>query len=343
MDKKQDTTTEEKRQPYDFIETDENGVSMGELSSYLNLSKIANDFKHRIEFIKKKRFTLTTDTKERVEIVESRVALLDKKTLMGLTDAQVDEIMNVNGTPLKIFLENPDMERDFRRDFVVYLKEAEEGILAAERELTKIEAERDKYSDKIKKLIEDYDSLNDYIVQRMRAALESGDVPEEDKNNIRPLLRAYECGFSLDPLYDTLMANVTKSGIDGTMYGYTHNLQKAINATHDLFAKAKVELPLHLYKDMESKCLPDKYKSFNNFILYILCRWVQCKRNSFTRNDGIFVMQVIYNIDAFMHNKFRQSTMQEFRRNLCRVIDVVIDKMSDETLRRRNNTRVIKK
>lgn len=327
----------EKRIFYDPALTDENGVNIGALNQYMALRSLDNEMKNKLEFIERKKSAMVAndDEDKLLEIVEARVRELKLEDIMNFTKEQVEEVLTVEGDRVLLPIENKNIEDEYRKDFLVYLKESQDYTDKINTAIESINQEMENFNEEYKKITEEYGDMNKYMQDRMRCALESDQTSEEEKDKIRDMLLYTDYGFNLSPIYDEIKTLIDKNGVKSIMYKYTKDLSDEIARAHDILAKlqsSKIEVPFHLYLDIEEKFLPEKYKLFKNLLLFLFARWVVVHRNNLNKLNIIFLVQFVYNLRCYYDKKFDDETMKRFEKHICDLLDLIVDKIPKDQL-----------
>lgn len=319
-------------------------TSITDVNKYITIGSFINNLRNRREFILKKIGEVCSDSSDRIEIVISRLNDIVKanRKITDLTTNEVNELITVEGTPLTISLVDTNIDKDgFNKIFIEFLYDSSEAIREIDEQINSLETELSKFKKEVKEIVEKNASITDFTIARMRAAIESPNVPEEDKQKIQNMLKHVEDGFTLNLIKDELISIVEKNGINSTMYGYSNNLSKTIARAHDIMVKGKpltklVEIPFHLIQKIESTILKDKYKDFDNLFIYLFARWIVAHRDNIDVGKRIFISQVSYNLISLKNNKLGSHT-DLFTKSIKDILDIIITRIPAKMIEKKTN------
>lgn len=320
---------------YDPNTKTEDGISISRLNELLSLKKSQDTLINKLKFINNKNNAICPDGEEVINIIKARLADFTEEQIKNFTKEQVEEILTVNDKSVNLPIEDKKVESEYRRDFLVYLKNTTDLTIEIEKSLKGIDDAISEFDEEYKKICDEYGDMNKFMLTRMREALENPKVSDKDKEAIRNMLKYTEYGFDLTPIKKELIDIVNKNGINSTMYRYTKELADIIAKAHDylsLKAPSRIEVPFHLFQDLEIKFLPDKYKPFRNLGIFLISRWIWYNREKLTKLDYVFITQLFYNIHAFNDKRLDEETQNKFKENLMSLLDIVIDNIPPEKM-----------
>lgn len=321
-----------------------NNVSITDVNKYITIGSYINNFINRAKMIEKKIAATCPDTKDRIEIVAARLKDVVKagKKVTELTTAEVNEIITVDEKPLSLPFDNVAINQDeYNKTFLEFLYDSTEILDEIYGAINTLKEELGKFKKEVAEIVEQNANITDFTISRMRAAIESPNMPEEDKKKMEYMLKSVEDGYTLSAIKNELESIVNKKGVDSTMYGYSNNSSKTIARAHDIMVKGKplsklVEIPFHLLQNIESKVLKDKYANFDNLFIYVFARWIVTHRDNIDVGRRIFISQVSYNLISLVNNKLGDHT-EPFKKAIKSVLDIIIDRIPQKMIEKKTN------
>lgn len=311
--------TDDSIDPRDSIITDENIKEF----QMLNLLSKKKDVTAMIETVKKEQKKFITDG-ELSDHIDEFLERTELEDIQNLTDDEIRELFTIGDEEKKLNITVADETKDieFRRDFLVFMKQSTESMKEFDLELEKLEKEIALNQEEFDKAVASFGNMNNLI----RAKLEERYNSEEDEHRrelFGDMIAAFDNGMNLDNVkeyYSSYKARkVLGDYVDDKKSRYIYRRYTRVLAAH------KISFDLTKFANLERLHLPEEYQKHPNIFIFSVISMVSTwDTKNLDRTKGLFLTQFNTNIQNLYYNKFDNiEDKTEFLKNIMEVIKLI--------------------
>jgi len=300
-------------------EKDNPQQDLSEAFRLLNMKQHMNDMSDmKKEILDKRINVLNDDTMS--EYLDSIVKKLSIDEIKKLTPHEIEDLYKINNEPivLDIVLNSPMQVFEFKKDFLIYLKESSEALTQIDAVLKKIDEEMLVHEIELNKLLDEYGDLSTFIRNKMVNDFMNAST-ENEKNTFKQRLDIFDDALTLNILVDHYKKLSTANTIKD-YFARSENIYAKYKKTMRLLG---IKSDLVHFNDLEIKFLPKKYHKYPNLFLFSVIKYLAYKTDSAKRlTDGIFISQFTVNLKKLFTNNFNNT---EERKIFINAIQTILD------------------
>jgi len=300
-------------------EKDNPQQDLSEAFRLLNMKQHMNDMSDmKKEILDKRINVLNDDTMS--EYLDSIVKKLSIDEIKKLTPHEIEDLYKINNEPivLDIVLNSPMQVFEFKKDFLIYLKESSEALTQIDAVLKKIDEEMLVHEIELNKLLDEYGDLSTFIRNKMVNDFMNAST-ENEKNTFKQRLDIFDDALTLNILVDHYKKLSTANTIKD-YFARSENIYAKYKKTMRLLG---IKSDLVHFNDLEIKFLPKKYHKYPNLFLFSVFKYLAYKTDSAKRlTDGIFISQFTVNLKKLFTNNFNNT---EERKIFINAIQTILD------------------
>ncbi len=256
-------------------------------------------------------------------ILEERLEDISMETLKTLSDARIEELFTgPDGRAIQLATNDTDprTEAEFKRAFLVFMKESSEALQQIDEQTAKLELEIEASREEVNELMKNFGSYNNYIRQTLQQRLAT--LPEgPERDNCINIQAAMEDAYDLNRIYDTV-SKLDRANIIDDFKSQTRSVR--------LYEKYKKHLTtmgittdLTDFNNLEQH-LDEKYHALSNLFLFSVIKLFAYKKEV-TRYDGVFISQLSVNIrDLMGKTQNDPANTERFKVSIQRVLDLFL-------------------
>ena len=281
-----------------------------------NVDQINVVKKLREEMNKQRTGVLGEDT---VKKLSERISNLTPEDLKKMDEEEINNLYKFEDGEIEVALEFKDKNKEieFKRDYLVYLRETDIALKQIDGELDKLEAEIKEEEDKIKSLLSEFGDLSTFMRSKLQEEYDSSDG--ERKEKIGKVIEAFDDSYTLNRVYEYY----TKYSTSNTIDDYYRRAEQVFNKFMKAIKKVGLKTDLTSFNNLELKFLDEKYHKYPNLFLFSVIKMFSYKRDTITREDGVFLSQLAVNLKSLYADSFKDPEKKQlFINSISKVLDL---------------------
>lgn len=255
--------------------------------------------------------------------IEERIDKISLEDLKAYTDEQIDEIFTIDGNKVDLsnITDDKKKEAEFKRDYLIYLKESNEALKKIDEETKHLEEYLASQEAELNAALEAYGDMSTYFYKKMKKDLEHTTDPKK-KEKIEKMVYNYEDAMKFETLYKHYQKYSTKNTI-----GDYHNdirSQRLYEKYRLVMGKLGLKSDLTSFDQLETRFLPEQYHKYPNLFLFSIIKYFAHRVGKCEKDvDGIFLSQLSVNLKKLYTDKFKDEEIKnEFLANIMKVLDL---------------------
>ena len=251
--------------------------------------------------------------------LSEKIAHLTPEDLKKMTDEEINELYKFEDGEIEVTLDFKDKskETEFKRDYLIYLRETDIALKQIDEELDKLEAEMKEEEAKIKSLLSEFGDLSTFMRAKLQEEYDSSEG--ERKEKIGKVIEAFDDSYTLNRVYDYY----TKYSTSNTIDDYYRRADQVFNKFMKAIKKVGLKTDLTSFNNLEINFLDEKYHKYPNLFLFSVIKMFSYKRDTITREDGVFLSQLAVNLKSLYADSFKDSEKKElFKQSISKVLDL---------------------
>lgn len=292
-------------------------ISLEEATKLFNSVDQINVVKKLREEMKKQRTDVLGE--EQSNRLSEKIAHLTPEDLKKMTDEEINELYKFEDGEIEVTLDFKDKsgETEFKRDYLIYLRETDIALKQIDEELDKLEAEMKEEEAKIKSLLSEFGDLSTFMRAKLKEEYDSSEG--ERKEKIGKVIEAFDDSYTLNRVYDYYTKYSTRNTIDD----YYRRADQVFNKFMKAIKKIGLKTDLTSFNNLELRFLDDKYHKHPNLFLFSVIKMFSYKQDTITREDGVFLSQLAVNLKSLYADSFKDAEKKElFIKSISRVLDL---------------------
>lgn len=272
--------------------------------------------KLREEMNKQRTGVLGEDT---VKKLSERISNLTPEDLKKMDEEEINNLYKFEDGEIEVALEFKDKNKEieFKRDYLVYLRETDIALKQIDEELDKLETEIKEEEDKIKSLLSEFGDLSTFMRSKLQEEYDSSEG--ERKEKIGKVIEAFDDSYTLNRVYEYYTNYSTSNTIDD----YYRRADQVFNKFMKAIKKVGLKTDLTSFNNLELKFLDEKYHKYPNLFLFSVIKMFSYKRDTITREDGVFLSQLAVNLKSLYADSFKDPEKKDlFIKSISRVLDL---------------------
>ena len=297
-------------------------ITLDEAMKVFNLQSQIQDMKDIKANIKAQQATVVSN-EETLDALNTAIAGISIGTLKNMSSDKIDALYVVDGKELEIAI--PDVEKarenEFKKDYLIYLKESAKAMEEIDKSLDSIESEMTNSESELKAIIAQFGDITSCIRAKLQEDYDNADT-DEKKARFGTIIDSFDNAYSLDRLYNHYKgfkpANTLRDYKDDDrslgLYSQFMVVVKKLGIRTDLTG----------FDGLEVKYLPEKYHQYPNLFLYLVIKYFAYRKDKVTKtDDGIFLTQFIVNLKNLFADRFTTPEQKEtFINNIEKILDL---------------------
>lgn len=264
--------------------------------------------------------TKVVGDEEVADKLSAMIAGLTPNAIRELSKEAIEEIYNLDGEgtiELDLSL-TPEKEIEFKRDFLVYLRESDLTNELFETQMKELEEVIQKEQEELNKFLGEFGDLSTFMRQNLQKEY---DVAEgEKKERLAGVIAAYDEAYTLDRIVD----HYKEYGAGTLVTDYKHRSLDIFTRYMNNVKKIDFSTDLTKFNNIEPTFLPEKYHQYPNLFLFAVIKMYYYKKNPTKQSDGVFLSQLAVNLKSLFADTFAAEEKKElFVNSIQRVLDVI--------------------
>lgn len=298
----------------------------GKISSFadglavLKVKNQLNDIKKVRQEIVDKALSITDDNDHIIECLQNNIKSIHLEKIKKLTKVEIDKIYMDGDKPIELSLEDVKDEINFKRGYLVYLKESNFALEEIDRAIAGMDETLVEYNSAIESILSEHKSLTQFIESKLKDSYEKAQEPTV-KARFKDMMDNFRWSFTLENIHDTLAglktANILMDYNDDERSMHIYGKYKKV------LKKLSLSSDLAVFDKLEEKHLPEKYHKYPNLFLYSVMRCISYKADKCTNTaEGVFLSQLAANVKALFEDSFDD---MEHKQTFIQGIEDVLD------------------
>lgn len=286
----------------------------------LNLLSKRKDIQNMKDNIRKEQHKFMAD-ENAGELLEAKLESIPIVELKAMTDEQIAELYTINGEEFKLSIDfgnNDKKEREFKRDFAVFLKNSSITMKQFDEETDKIEKEINENQEEFDRVVSEFGNVSNLIRTKLAENMEKT-TDESKKKLYAAMIEEYDYGFTLNNVkkyYSSHRAGrVLGDYKDDKRSNYLYRKYKRV------IDALKIKTDLTSFVNLEAKFLSEDHQKHPNIFIFSIISMVASWEKNIDANKGLFLTQFTINIKNLFYNKF--DTEEERAKFIANIIDVM--------------------
>lgn len=252
--------------------------------------------------------------------LSSMVANLTPEQVAQLDDAAVAEIYKTEDGEIELAIDLPaNKEMEFKRDFLVYLRETEVASEAVDAELAALEEEIKDGEEELKNLIAEFGDLSTYMRNKLQTEYDAAEGAHQER--LGKMIASYDDAYTLDRVFD----HYSKFGVENTVGDYYRRADNVFERYIRVIKKLNFRTDLTNFNNLEARLLEEKYNKYPNMFLFSVIKMYAYKKDATPDQDGVFLSQLAVNLKSLYADSFAtEEKKQTFINGITRVLDLFV-------------------
>ena len=253
--------------------------------------------------------------------LSSMVANLTPEQVKELSDEAVNEIYTTEEGEIE-FAVKMDKTRtaEFKRDFLVFLRESDIADETFEKELVVLEEAIKENNEDLQMLLKDFGDLSAFMRTKLQKEYEAA-AEGERKEKLTKIIDAFDDAYTLNRVYD----HYKEFGTRNTISDSHHRALDVYNRYMKVISKINFKTDLTSFNNLEKNFLEEKYHAESNLFLFAVIKMIGYKKDATADIEGVFLSQLAVNVKALYTDSFANEEKKElFKSSIRRVLDLFL-------------------
>jgi hypothetical protein len=312
--------------PEEEVNTPVNSVDASDAITMEKATKLFNSY-DQINNIKKMREEMRVNTlnvvgdEDAAAKLSTLISGLTPEEVRELSDAAVEELYNLDGEgSIEISLDfTKDREIEFKRDFLVYLRETDIANESIDTDLDALETEIKADEAQLKQLLEDFGDLSSFMRSKLQQEFDAAEGDRKDK--LAVVIEAYDDSLTLN----RVIAHYEKYGTRTTVTDYYHRADAVFAKYVKTVKQLNFRTDLTHFNNLETNLLAEKYHKHPNMFIFAIIKMFAYKKDAARNEDGVFLSQLAVNLKSLYSNSFASEEQREtFKSAIEKVLDLFV-------------------
>jgi hypothetical protein len=272
------------------------------------------------EEIKSQQLSVLGDDDAATKLSEM-IAALSVEDIRELTDEAIEEIYNLDGTgSIEISLDlKGKREVEFKRDFLVYMKESETANAALDQQLDAMEKELDEHQAQFKELVGEFGDLSTYMRTKLQDEYDAAEGPKKEK--LAGVIEAYDDATTLNRVIEHYQNYSTGN----TITDYFGRAEVVFKKYVKVIEKLHFHTDLTDFNNLETNLLEEKYHKYPNLFIFSIIKMYAYKKDATRTEDGVFLSQLAVNLKSLYADTFAtEEKKEQFKDSIRKVLDLFL-------------------
>jgi hypothetical protein len=256
------------------------------------------------------------------EKLTQMVAALSPDQIKKLSDSAVLEVYKLEGEneiEVALDFDNKAREIEFKRDFLVYLRESQIANASIDEDLAKLEGEIAADQQELDSLIKDFGDLSTYMRNQLQTQYDAAEGDRKEKLGV--VITAYDDSYTLNRVFD----HYSKFGTKNTVSDYYTRADSIFTKYVKVIKSLNFRTDLTQFNNLETRLGDDKYGAIPNLFLFSVIKMFAYKKDSVKNEDGVFLSQLAVNLKSLYTDSFADVEKKEaFVTGIKRVLDLFL-------------------
>lgn len=278
-----------------------------------------NAIKKMREGMKQQRIDMVGDENIAAKL-SSMVANLEPQQIRELSDEAVNEIYKDENGEIE-FAVKMDKTRtaEFKRDFLVFLRESDIADETFEKELVILEEAIKENNEELQMLLKDFGDLSAFMRTKLQKEFEAANGDRKEK--LTKIIEAFDDAYTLNRVYD----HYKEFGTRNTISDSHHRALDVYNRYMKVISKINFKTDLTSFNNLEKNFLEEKYHAESNLFLFAVIKMIGYKKDASADIEGVFLSQLAVNVKALYTDSFASEEKKEqFKASIRRVLDLFL-------------------
>lgn len=252
--------------------------------------------------------------------LSSMVANLEPQQIRELSDEAVNEIYKDENGEIE-FAVKMDKTRtaEFKRDFLVFLRESDIADETFEKELVILEEAIKENNEELQMLLKDFGDLSAFMRTKLQKEFEAANGDRKEK--LTKIIEAFDDAYTLNRVYD----HYKEFGTRNTISDSHHRALDVYNRYMKVISKINFKTDLTSFNNLEKNFLEEKYHAESNLFLFAVIKMIGYKKDASADIEGVFLSQLAVNVKALYTDSFASEEKKEqFKASIRRVLDLFL-------------------
>lgn len=277
--------------------------------------------KLRDEMKKQQRSILGDE--ELVNHLSKAVSSMEPDAVKALSDEAIEEIFTIDGGEIEIAMDfNGDKKKEieFKRDYLVYIRESDIANETLDRELELLEKEINEDQEAIKELLSDFGDLSTFMRAKLQQEFEEAEGSRKEK--LSKTIAAYDDSYTLERVIKTYKDLNPRN----TISDYYNRADQLFERYMKNIKKIGFNTDITIYGGLEKKFLDEKYHKYPNLFIFSIIKMYAHKKDINKTEDGVFLSQLLVNLKYLYGDLFADEGKKEtFKNSICKVLDLFLE------------------
>lgn len=252
--------------------------------------------------------------------LDANLAPYSSEEIKKMPEEEIKELYTIDGKELTIDLDlSKDKLNEFRRDFLVYMKQISENEENLDVELNKLNTVMKEHDEEYSKLLESMKTMYILSQQQMEEYIASEEITESQREAAKDVLKWMKHAITLQPVLEAIEAY----NLENALHDFKYR-QEAIGKKYKTVTKRiGVKTSLHLLADLEKVLgLPEEYLEYTNLCIFLTIRFVAYNQSLTKTQAAAFVSHLALVYRALIEETIRP----EDKEALTEACKTIIDK-----------------
>lgn len=252
--------------------------------------------------------------------LDANLAPYSSEEIKKMLEEEITELYTIDGKELTIDLDlSKDKLNEFRRDFLVYMKQISENEANLDDELNKLNTVMKEHDEEYSKLLESMKTMYILSQQQMEEYIASEEITESQREAAKDVLKWMKHAITLQPVLEA----IETYNLENALHDFKYR-QEAIGKKYKTVTKRiGVKTSLHLLADLEKVLgLPEEYLEYTNLCIFLTMRFVAYSQSLTKTQAAAFVSHLALVYRALIEETIRP----EDKEVLTQACKTIIDK-----------------
>ena len=247
--------------------------------------------------------------------------------LKKMSDEEIEKLFDGDeGDAVKLKKPNEDtvFNTQFKRDFLIFQKQAQDAMVKIAEEEEKLNKELAECMEEFDDAVQTYSDVQTLVKSTILEKIASA-KDDHERELYQNIMIEYDNGYTLNNLIKYCQSYKAKNiysdfvlDNDKTDYIYRRFLKECDSLG--------IENELTRFVKLESRFLPEKYHDKDNLFMFAVIHYIASWRGKNTNiSRGLFITEFMINIKNLFYNKFEHEEDKEtFCNNIMKVLDLIL-------------------
>lgn len=304
----------------------ETAVSADRAKELFNVQRALSSIEQIQEDIRVKRSSVITD-EDLLAHVQNRVAETTVDHIKEMTAEEINGyFVDASGGVIEIDLNfegSADREIEFKRDFMIFMRESIDAEKSINAEADKLKEELEKGDEEMKQLMSQYGSTSNYMRSQILFSIEHS-TSDAQKERFQKILEAFDDAFDLTRVIENYN---NQSLIHNTIGDMKHRAGAVYAKYMKTMKQLRIRGDVTVFNNLETKFLPEEYHAQPNMFIFAVIKFVAYRKITpeNAAAEAMFVSQFTENVRNFFAKGFEsEEKAEQFKKNIMTVLDLFI-------------------